>query len=513
MNTSRASKNAEDFLSRCDYFQLGHLPTEASHPDTRNLSQLVNVNLVGAIANLKNVDVEALRKLEGYLPELKGLQTAIFDTLADGKRIFLCGCGATGRLSLSLEYLWRRHCREKQLSNLDSVIGFMAGGDVALVHSLEGFEDFPKYGEEHLRQLGFSDGDLLISSTEGGETPYVIGATEAAINISKRPAFFLFCNPAADLIQSVPRSAQVLRNSKINSICLDVGPMALSGSTRMQASTVLMLAIGICLFRISKEKYSEFLKEYSALDVSFLTRFIELEADTYKQNDKVLYTAEEFAITVFTDTTERAPTFSLPPISNQTNNSEDLSLAYLMIPSALNCRESWFKLLERTPRILNWPQRNSKTTMEYLEGFDFSEKVSQSREGRVPKSKHWQFQVERKGKNISWKFRDVEKAIDGSGIELFDHLLIKMLLNIHSTLLMGKLGRYKSNMMTFVSPTNGKLIDRATRYSIALAVQAKPDIKNQLDYKSVVRELFRQLEGLAPGESVVLKTVDALLNN
>ena len=46
----------------------------------------------------------------------------------------------------------------------------MAGGDVALVHSLEGFEDFPDFGARHLVELGFGPNDLLIGSTEGGET-------------------------------------------------------------------------------------------------------------------------------------------------------------------------------------------------------------------------------------------------------------------------------------------------------------------------------------------------------
>ena len=45
---------------------------------------------------------------------------------------------------------------------------FMAGGDIALVHSLEGFEDYPEYGARHLRQLGFSENDLFIGVTEGG---------------------------------------------------------------------------------------------------------------------------------------------------------------------------------------------------------------------------------------------------------------------------------------------------------------------------------------------------------
>ena len=48
-------------------------------------------------------------------------------------------------------------------------------------------------------------------------------------------------------VDRVERSRQVLTNPRIQSSCLDVGPMALTGSTRMQASTVLMLVVGLAL--------------------------------------------------------------------------------------------------------------------------------------------------------------------------------------------------------------------------------------------------------------------------
>ena len=40
------------------------------------------------------------------------------------------------------------------------------------------------------------------------------------------------------------------------------------------------------------------------------------------------------------------------------------------------------------------------------------------------------------------------KVNDGAP-PLFQHLLLKQLLNIHSTLVMGRLGRYKGNLMTW----------------------------------------------------------------
>lgn len=498
-----SQKKAEEFLKNASYFHLGSLPTEASHQQTRELTSLANHDLPHAIEVLKKVDIEALKKLNEKINTLDSLTTAIQETLNSGGRIFLCGCGATGRLSLSLEYLWRQH----QPKMTDSVIGFMAGGDVALVHSIEGFEDYTDYGSEHLVSLSFSENDLLISSTEGGETSFVIGATEKAATLSKRKPFFLYCNPRDVLVQHVERSRRVLQNSNINSVCLDVGPMALSGSTRMQASTVLMLAIGMSLLNYSKSDLSKFINFFENYNLNIAT-FTKLESEIYKNKNRILYSAEDLAITVFTDTTERSPTFSLPPFANKTQTQQDQSIAYLMIPSAKNTTESWQKLLARPPRVLEWHERNPKTTLAYLQGFDFSDQTLEYRKKTIPTAEHFVFSITNLGQSIHWRLQDLEMSFNVSGLgNLFDHILLKLLLNTHSTLVMARLGRSISNFMIYVSPTNGKLIDRAARYTLWMLNQNNIAA---LSYEQVVRELFNQLDNLKSGESVVLKTFEAL---
>jgi N-acetylmuramic acid 6-phosphate etherase len=37
-----------------------------------------------------------------------------------------------------------------------------------------------------MKELGFGENDLLVASTEGGETPWVIGTVEYASEVSKR---------------------------------------------------------------------------------------------------------------------------------------------------------------------------------------------------------------------------------------------------------------------------------------------------------------------------------------
>src|SRR5690606_24270529 len=108
---------------------------------------------------------------------------------------------------------------------------------------------------------------------------------------------------------------------------------------------------------------------------------------------------------------------------------------------------------------------------------------------------------------IVWKFRDMtlRLLLDKNEHPLIKHTLVKMLLNIHSTLIMGRLGRYEGNLMTWVYPNNGKLIDRAARYVGILLERRGVTVS----YDEVVRRLLDINRDLPSNTSVVLKTVEA----
>ncbi len=500
---------ATDFLRVADLFRLGDLPTERPHPDTRHLARWARSDLPRAVAALKAVDLRALTALEERASGIDRLAASVHATLAAGRRIFLCGCGATGRLSLTLEFLWRRRHPAS-----DRVRSFMAGGDVALVHSLEGFEDEGAYGARHLEESGFVDGDLLIACTEGGETPYVIGATERAARVSSRPPFFLYCNPDADLLRSVERFRRVHENPGIHKLCLHVGEMALTGSTRMQASTVLQLAVGAALLLDGEqagETISRFRDRVAATDFSFLAGFVEEESGIYAAQDHVLYRTRDYGITVFTDTTERAPTFSLAPFDRLEEGRARHSLCYVQLEEAGSAARAWERLLRRKPRALNWPEVDRRTTPEHLLGFDFSRRARSLRRRLIPHRKHHEFHVDGAAGGIALRLGSQRQHVAAGDLpELLRHLLLKQMLNIHSTLIMGRLGRYEGNLMTWVTPTNGKLVDRAARYVQHLLAR---DGRTGPGYEDVVRRLFAEMEAARPDESVVLRTYRSLLRD
>jgi N-acetylmuramic acid 6-phosphate etherase len=488
---------------------LGVLPTEQPHPDTRGLSGWARNDLPKAVSVLKGVDLRALETLQRYAADIDRLTAAVQATLERGRRVYLCGCGATGRLSLSLEYLWRqKHAGDERVRS------FMAGGDVALVEALEGFEDHPAYGARHLEEVGFEDGDLLISCTEGGETPYVIGATERAARISSNPPYFLYCNADSVLSRHVKRFRQVHDNPKIEKICLDVGPMALTGSTRMQASTVLQLAVGLALLHPeepARELIAAFDHTVRETDFSFLDAFIERESDIYSSGHHVTYRVRDYGITVLTDTTERAPTFSLVPFDQLTETRPRHSLCYVSLEQATDATDAWARLLNRRPRSLNWPEVDRRTTADYLGRFDFSVHALQRRRFRIPDKIHHEFRIAESRGGIGLRLNGASHEVRANGLpELFRHLLLKQMLNIHSTVVMGRLGRYKSNLMTWVSPTNCKLVDRATRYVKLLLAGAG---QAERSYEEIVRRLFAEMHVTEPGDSVVLRTYRSLLRD
>ncbi len=89
---------------------------------------------------------------------------------------------------------------------------------------------------------------------------------------------------------------------------------------------------------------------------------------------------------------------------------------------------------------------------------------------------------------------------------LYMHLILKMIMNSHSTLIMGRLGRYEGNVMTYVRASNNKLIDRAIRY-IDLLLERK-GIK--LSYRELCYVLYEMIEKTPPDESLVLETVSEI---
>ncbi|MBK2123799.1 hypothetical protein [Fangia hongkongensis] len=491
-------------------FKLGHIPTEMPHPDSTGLSEQAKTNLPSAISTLIDIDNKALDKLTQYDDEYNQLSETIEAVLAKKGRIFISGCGATGRLAMMLEKLWRAHAPSFQR---DNVIGFMAGGDAALIKSIEGFEDHPEYAKRHMMDLGFGEDDLMIGVTEGGETPFVLSTIEEACNISKHKPWLIYCNPDKAL-KDIVRSDKLIQRDDVVSVSLEIGNMAVSGSTRMQATTVQSLFVGLAL--MSQFSLCDFISEINTLkkrlnniDINALQSLISFESNCYQQGGFVTYVSNShIGLTVLTDTTERAPTFSLNGFENNLNTDDEPSLSYLSLEGYVDTSNAWHDILGHAPRTLEWSDTLEQTGAKRLHGFDISQGTLKRRE-KYPL--HQVIDIFEEASGYIIYFADHKFDINFQGLSvLSQQILLKMVLNIHSTLIMGILGRYHSNIMTYVRPANNKLIDRAIRYVIYLLEEK--GVKD-LEYDEIALRLYKVSASLDETESVVLATYQSILND
>lgn len=496
-----AKEKTRAFLQIAGQFQLGHLITESFHPKTSALSEVVKHDVSAALKILQQVDHDALSAMKSKESDLWRLACDIQETLLRGNKVFMCGCGATGRLSLVLETLFRQiH------GDTDYVISFMAGGDYALIKSVESFEDRVDYGERQLIELGFGPHDLLLSPTEGGETPFVIGATNAALKISSRSPWFLYCNPD-ELLASIDRSREVISNPGINKLNLTVGPMAISGSTRMQASTVLMLAIGVGLLRNYRDReefsryFADLLTSLAQVPYERMAPLTVIEASLYKEEKYLNYIADPgLAISILTDTTERSPTFSLRGFENHQEEAAGHSMSYLFVKDASTSVEAWSELLRRGPRALDWKDLSNRINLTMVLGFDISNHGLKERAGRISCAS---FEILQENHKILFRCEGKEAVFNAFPDPLLNHLMVKVLLNAHSTLIMGLMGRYEGNVMTYVRPSNNKLIDRAARYVTQILLSRGMKV----DYEEVVEEIFEEMNAQSD-IPVVLRVVE-----
>src|SRR5436305_1928543 len=132
----------------------------------------------------------------------------------------------------------------------------MAGGDFALIKAVEGFEDFTEFGKKQIGDLGVRAKDVVFAITEGGETSFVIGTAWKGVDVGAK-VYFVYNNPDDVLCEHVKRSREVIQEPRIEKINVTTGPMAITGSTRMQATTIQLCVLLTVLEMVLRELMKE----------------------------------------------------------------------------------------------------------------------------------------------------------------------------------------------------------------------------------------------------------------
>jgi N-acetylmuramic acid 6-phosphate etherase len=391
-------ENAEAFLRDAVEFRLGALVTEASHPRSTELSQVARQDAAAGLAVLFDVDRDVVETYDRWSRsgQPEELRDDLVAALEGGGRVFFTGCGATGRLSIQLASIWRafwqdRRERDRKIPPPDAweerALSVMAGGDYALIKSVEGFEDFAPFGRKQIADLGVTRGDMVFAITEGGETSFVIGTAWQGLEAGARVAF-VYNNPDEVLRAHVKRSREVIDEPRIRKVNLATGPMAITGSTRMQATSIELLAMLTVLEMALREVLARggaaepgvgrsgdvpaaMREGLRALHAELagerlrgaLARLVEAEEEVYRRGSRTSYFADSLAVDVLTDTTERSPTFCTPAFRKWDDEEASESWAFLFTP-APTTEEAWTRLLRRPPQTVEWTEEDLRALLD-----------------------------------------------------------------------------------------------------------------------------------------------------
>jgi N-acetylmuramic acid 6-phosphate etherase len=385
--TKTSAQRSDEFLKISGQFKLGALVTESSHPVTANLSDVAKQDIAAALKLLFDVDADVVRKYREFVESGRAgeITETVLRILKNGGRIFFTGCGSTGRLSILLDSIWRDFWRQRGSADFENrTFSVMAGGDYALIKSVEGFEDFTAFGKKQLTDLGVFAKDVVFAITEGGETSFVIGTAWAGVEAGAK-VYFIYNNPDEILCEQVQRSREVIQEARIEKINLTTGPMAITGSTRMQATSIQLCALLTVLEMVACELISgwdalsrvqadsqsspansvpaQFLARletaYAGLKspefLASLSGLVALEESVYRSGSKTSYFAGRFGIDVLTDTTERSPTFCTPPFRKFDDDQAAESWAFLFVEEDWTDK-AWEQILKRKPRCVEWSE-------------------------------------------------------------------------------------------------------------------------------------------------------------
>ena len=292
--SSQSIAAAADFIQNETQFQLGFLPTEQANKKTVSLERDFKTDTVSGVNCLQAVDRDVLNMAQNMLrsKEFSIFVSTAEQTLKNGGRIVFSGCGATGRLAILLESMWRDAASriEKLAPYANGAASIMTGGDYALVRAVEFFEDYQQFGRRQTAELGVNEKDMFVAITEGGETSSVLGSLFEAIERGAK-GFLLFNNPASVLSEKLERSRRAITDERVTVLDLFCGPMALAGSTRMQATTSEQLIAGAMLETIAAKICGTRVPDFAAAFEHVLTvleehalmiaNFIDLESSCY----------------------------------------------------------------------------------------------------------------------------------------------------------------------------------------------------------------------------------------
>jgi N-acetylmuramic acid 6-phosphate etherase len=200
------------------------MSTESSDPRFADLDAWP---LERAVDAMWEGQLEAIKAVERALPQISLAAEAAAERLSGTGRLVYAGAGTSGRIAvqdgaeLGPTFGWPS----------DRLVFAMAGGEAALLNSVEGAEDDIEDGAAQIAYLAPSD--VLIGVAASGSTPFTLAAIKGARGRGAL-TIGLANNPGAPLLEAAEFP-----------VLLETGAEVLAGSTRMKAGTAQKTALNL----------------------------------------------------------------------------------------------------------------------------------------------------------------------------------------------------------------------------------------------------------------------------
>jgi N-acetylmuramic acid 6-phosphate etherase len=172
-------------------------------------------------------DRNAADAVAKVLPDVESAADVLICALAGGGRWFNVGAGTSGRMGA----LDAAEIPPTFGMSAQRVQAVLAGGERALLRSVEGAEDDAEAAILELREREICAGDVVLAISASGETPFALGSLQIAHEVGARN-IALSCNPAS----SLATAAEI-------SIAPQVGSEVIAGSTRMKGGLVQKMVL------------------------------------------------------------------------------------------------------------------------------------------------------------------------------------------------------------------------------------------------------------------------------
>lgn len=206
--------------------ELQKIATEQRNPNTMNIDTLSTLDMVKLINQEDHRVADAVGEVTDKIAQAVDV---IAEKLAAGGRLIYCGAGTSGRLGI----LDAVECPPTYSTDPETVQALMAGGYGAIFKAVEGAEDSKELGVEDMKNIHFSQKDVLVGIAASGRTPYVMGCMEYAKQLGA-PTVAVTCCPGSELDQFADIG-----------IAPAPGPEVVTGSTRMKSGTAQKMVLNM----------------------------------------------------------------------------------------------------------------------------------------------------------------------------------------------------------------------------------------------------------------------------